>query len=88
MEDTTFIRKKNIYFYLCLSSAESIRAAAKQAGLTKQHATRLIKKWKDKGLIVRTPTLHGSHYKYSGKGEAYETILHDLYDGLRGEKEW
>ena len=84
----TFIRKKNILFFIHLYDAESIVSAAKDANLTKQHATRLVRRWREDGLVVRSPTLHGARYKYTEKGATYFDLLQDIYSRLMGEGEW
>jgi len=81
----SFFRPKNITFYLQLEKADTVKDAAARAGLALQHATRLVKLWRDNEWIARSGTLHGSRYRYTDKGKYIKDKLflmsRDFFNG-------
>ena len=68
------MRVKNVKFFITLNADKTIRYFAKNADLSPQQATRLLKLWLNEGLVMKnneTPT----RYKHTAKGYV---LMHKL----------
>lgn len=70
----TLLRSKNVKFYLYLGESKTVNAAAKSSGLCVQHATRLLKKWRDEGLVEKSG-MYGHKYHYTEEGSVIRSCL-------------
>ena len=50
----SFVRKRNIDFFLLIGEDSPISIRAKRVGITQQHAAKLLKVWQKGGLVKRT----------------------------------
>ena len=66
----SLFRPENINFFLVLESERTVKSAAKSAGISVQHAARLLRIWRDCGWVRKEHSLHGDRYRYSGVGVA------------------
>ena len=70
--------------FLTLEDFFTVKDAAVGAGLAHQHGTRLIRKWRKAGWVIRKPTLHGKRYFYTAEGESVRMKLMPWYITLVG----
>ena len=73
----SMFRRKNIKFYLLITKCVTVKLAAKEAGIGRQHGTRLAKVWRDSKWIERTG-LYGSKYRYTVEGEKMKKALYRM----------
>lgn len=71
----TFFRPGNIKFYLALGKSDSVRGAATAAGLSFQHAHRLLLIWRERNWVQLRGTLHGIRYVYTDEGKLVKDRL-------------
>lgn len=64
----TLVRMKNVKMYLTIEKFYTVKEAAICAGIAHQHGTRLVRRWRNAGLIERKGSLHGKRYFYTERG--------------------
>lgn len=71
----SLFRPENINFFLALESERTVKSAARSAGISVQHAARLLKIWRDCGWVRKEHSLHGDRYRYTVAGVAVREAL-------------
>jgi len=80
----TFFKPSNIDFFLGLETCNRIGVCASAAGITPQHASRLLRSWRLVGWIEKRPTLHGSKFFLTKQGRALRDVLETAKVVLNG----
>lgn len=71
----SLVRPGAVRLYLGLSRYNTIAEAAKNANVSRQHATKLLQVWRTNGFIKKN--IHDK-YDYTDMGEAVAEALHKL----------
>lgn len=71
------IKSKNCKFYTMIGECRTVRLASQNAGIGRQHGTKILKQWVDKGLIVKG-TIHNNKYTYTHKGQLLRARVADM----------
>ena len=76
----TLVRPGNILFFLALEKHTTVRAAAKETGVSQQHTARLLLVWRRANWVRRESTLHGRCYRFTLEGQKIRHALFGLQD--------
>jgi DNA-binding MarR family transcriptional regulator len=82
--EETFLKSKNVLFFLALDKEVTVRAAARSGGLTPQHGVRLIRKWRQQGLVTKSAAINKKKYFYTAEGASVASGLSDMLEVLNG----
>ncbi len=67
-------RVRNVDFFLLLGSCDTVTEARKQSGISRDHARKLVKLWREAGWIM----VYDASYDYTKSGALMVKSFHDI----------